>query len=145
MSDPAIATLVVRRIIKATPERVFEAWTNPEQIKTWWGPESISCPDAEVDLRAGGRYRIANQLPDGRVVWISGEFEVVEPPHKLVYTWRMGSDAQEAERVTVRFEPREGATEVIVVHERIPNRKTRDAHEKGWYGCLDGLVEYLGG
>jgi uncharacterized protein YndB with AHSA1/START domain len=145
MSDSATATLVVRRIIKATPERVFEAWTNPEQIKKWWGTESISCPDAEVDLRAGGRYRVANQLPDGRVVWISGEFEVVEPPHKLVYTWRMGSDGQDSERVTVRFEPREGATEVIIVHERIPNQKTREAHENGWYGCLDGLVEFLGG
>ena len=145
MSDSAIATLVVRRIIKATPQRVFEAWTNPEQIKKWWGPESVSCPDAEVDLRAGGLYRIANQLPDGKVVWISGEFEVVEPPHKLVYTWRLGPDAQDTERVTVRFEAQDGATEVIIVHERIPNQKTREAHEKGWYGCLDGLVEYLGG
>ncbi len=50
-----------------------------------------------------------------------------------------------SERVTVRFEPRENGTEVIILHERIPNAATRDRHEKGWQGCLDGLAEYLTG
>ncbi len=83
-------TLVVRRIIQATPERLFKAWTDPEQLKKWWGPQSVTCVDAEVDLRVGGRYRIANQFPDGKLLWISGEFQLIEPPHKLAYTWRIG-------------------------------------------------------
>jgi len=137
-------TLVVRRIIQAAPERLFKAWTEPEQLKKWWGPQSVTCVDAEVDLRIGGRYRIANQFPDGKVLWISGEFQVIEPPHKLAYTWRIGPDSLPAELVTVTFEPRPaGATEVIVVHERIPNKNARDRHEQGWFGCLDGLAKYL--
>ncbi|MCI0571319.1 MAG: SRPBCC domain-containing protein [Myxococcaceae bacterium] len=138
--------LVVRRTIRAPVGRVFDAWTQPEHLRRWWGPGGpVRCPDAEVDLRVGGRYRIANAFPDGRVVWIVGEFELVSPPHRLVYSWRLEPGTQEPERVTVRFEPKDGATEVIVVHERIASQASRDEHEKGWNGCLDGLAAYLGG
>jgi len=58
-------------------------------------------------------------------------------PHRLVYTWRAGDD--QVSRVTVRFEPRGDATEVIVIHEQIPNEAVRESHEGGWKGCLDGL------
>jgi uncharacterized protein YndB with AHSA1/START domain len=144
-SDSAspMVTLIVRKTIQASAERLFEAWTQPAQLKKWWGPQSVVCIDAEVDLRVGGRYRIANQFPDGKVVWIAGEFETIEQPHKLVYTWRFEPEAGASERVTVVFELRGDATEVIVTHERIPNAAIRDMHEKGWQGCLDGLAEYL--
>ncbi len=62
---PPTPPLVVRRTIKAGPERVFEAWTRPELLLAWWGPRPVRCSGAEVDLRVGGRYRIDNQLPDG--------------------------------------------------------------------------------
>jgi uncharacterized protein YndB with AHSA1/START domain len=65
-------TLVVRRTIRATPERLFEAWTEPAQLRRWWGPQDVECLDAQVDLRVGGQYRIANRFPDGRIVWIAG-------------------------------------------------------------------------
>jgi uncharacterized protein YndB with AHSA1/START domain len=136
--------LIVRKSIRASPERVFDAWTQPEHLKLWWGPKSVECIDAEVDLRVGGRYRIANQFPDGKILWISGEFETIERPHRLVYTWRVGSEAA-AERVTVTFEERAKETEVIVMHERIPTQAMRDMHEQGWVGCLDDLVDYLEG
>ena len=142
-SPSPTVTLVVRKTIQATAERLFEAWTQPAQLKKWWGPQSVVCVDAEIDLRVGGRYRIANQFPDGKLVWIAGEFETIEPPHKLVYTWRLEPEAGASERVTVAFEPRGDATEVIVTHERISNVAIRDMHEQGWQGCLDGLAEYL--
>jgi uncharacterized protein YndB with AHSA1/START domain len=138
------AALIVRKSIRASPERIFDAWTQPEHLKLWWGPKSVECIDAEVDLRVGGRYRIANQFPDGKVLWISGEFETIERPHRLVYTWRVGPEAV-PERVTVTFEARGEQTEVIVMHERIPTQAMSDMHEQGWVGCLDGLVDYLEG
>ena len=145
--DSPGVTLVVRRTIRATPERLYAAWTTPEELKSWWGPAGVTCIDADIEFRVGGQIRIGNQLPDGTVMWIVGKFEVLEPPRKLVYSWRIDSDPVEAnERVTVSFEPRgTGATEVLVVHERIPDLSTRDMHEQGWTGCLDGLVEYLSG
>jgi uncharacterized protein YndB with AHSA1/START domain len=137
------AVLIVRRSIRASPERIFDAWTQPQHLKQWWGPNSVECVDAEVDLRVGGRYRIANQFPDGRVLWISGEFEAIERPRRLVYTWRVGDETAAAERVTVTFEPRGADTEVVVAHERIPTEAMRELHEQGWVGCLDGLVNYF--
>jgi uncharacterized protein YndB with AHSA1/START domain len=134
-------TLVTRRTIRASPTRLFEAWTRPEHLRAWWGPPPVTCSGAEVDLRVGGRYQIANALPDGRTLVIEGEFVVIEPPHRLVYTWRAGED--QVSRVTVRFEPRGEATEVIVIHEQIPDDRMRDSHEGGWNGCLDGLERYF--
>lgn len=141
-SVQGVATLIVRRMIRATPERLFAAWTDPRQLVQWWGPEGVSCPAAEVDLRPGGCYRIANRLPDGRELWISGQFELIEPPHRLVYTWYVESVSAATERVDIRFEAREGATEVIVTHERIATEAARTSHERGWAGCLDGLARF---
>ena len=136
-------TLVVRRTVRATPERLFDAWTVAEQLRQWWGPPSVACIDAEVDLRVGGRYRIANQFPDGKVLWISGEFEAIERPRRLVYTWRVTPGGVGFERVSVTFDARGQSTEVTIAHERIPSPAIRDRHEQGWTGCLDGLAEYV--
>jgi uncharacterized protein YndB with AHSA1/START domain len=137
---PLAATLVVRRRIKSTPEQLFAAWTQPELLVRWWGPEGVTCPAAEIDLRVGGSYRIANRFPDGKVVWIAGIFDTIEPPYRLVYTWRLESQKGPVERVTVCFEAHEASTEVIVTHERIPSEAARTSHEHGWIGCLDSLV-----
>lgn len=150
MSD---LTLVVRRTIRATPERLFAAWTEPAQLRRWWGPAQVDCPVAEVDLRVGGRYRLANKFPDGSVWWIGGTFEAVAPPRLLVYSWELSPGeiapggaappAQAVERVTVRFEPKGDATDVVVTHERIADDAARVSHEQCWLGCLDGLAEFL--
>lgn len=104
----------------------------------------MKCIDAEMDLRPGGRYRIGNQLPDGKVLWITGEFEEIERPRKLVYTWRIeGQEARDAERVTVQFEESGGFTEVTVTHERIASEELRDMHRDGWVGCLAGLARFV--
>ncbi|MGO9828720.1 MAG: SRPBCC family protein [Myxococcaceae bacterium] len=133
---------MVRRRIDAPAERLFRAWTEPEQLVKWWGPRLARCSQAEVDLRVGGKYRIANAFPDGRVVWISGEFERISPPRELVFTWRLDG-SKNAERVTVRFGQSGGSTEVLVIHERIGSPQDRHGHEQGWEGCLDGLARYV--
>jgi uncharacterized protein YndB with AHSA1/START domain len=134
---------VTRRTIRAKVERVFDAWTRPEQLRAWWGPRPVICSDAAVDLRVGGQYRIVNSLPDGGTVTIHGEFRVVEPPHKLVYTWRMDDGPPESSLVTVTFSPRGEGTEVVVVHDDIPTEPVRESHEDGWRGCLDALEAHF--
>ncbi|MCA9710258.1 MAG: SRPBCC domain-containing protein [Myxococcales bacterium] len=132
-------TLHVRRTIRASAERLFEAWTTPEQLRRWWGPAHVECCGAAVDLCVGGRYHLDNRLPDGRVLRIEGEFERIEPPTTLVYSWRLGPEGP-SERVTVRFSPVDAGTEVSITHERIASQPVADDHEHGWAGCLDGLV-----
>jgi uncharacterized protein YndB with AHSA1/START domain len=140
-----MVTLVVRKTIRAKAERLFAAWTTPEQLKLWWGPPGVKCIDAQVDLRLDGRYRIANQLPDGKILWITGEFEMIERPSKLVYTWRIEPQTESSERVTVQFEASGEYTEVIVTHERIASEELREMHKQGWVGCLDGLAKFVEG
>lgn len=136
-------SLAVRKTIRATPERLFAAWTTPDQLMRWWGPHGVECIEAQVDLRVGGRYRLANRFPEGRVVWIVGEFERIERPTLLVYTWQTDADAQ-PERVTVRFDATDHGTDVSVVHERIPHASARDQHRRGWEECLAALDALVG-
>lgn len=138
-------SLHIRRLIPGTPETVFQAWTNPEALKKWWGPANVRCLSAEVDLRVGGHYRIENKLTDGTVLWIVGEFEVVERPRLLIYTWTVETKSSSEERVTVNFEEHVQGTELILVHELIQTDELRDLHHKGWFGCLEGLIEYMRG
>lgn len=135
--------LETRRVIRASAERIFEAWTRPDQLREWWGPQGVRCVEASVDLRVGGAYRIVNELPGGGLITISGEFSLVLPPRLLVYTWGTDPEAAATEQVTLRLEPRGASTEIVIIHERIAGRAIRDQHELGWEGCLDGLAEYL--
>jgi uncharacterized protein YndB with AHSA1/START domain len=135
--------LTVRRTIAATPERLFAAWTDPRQLVEWWGPDGVTCIEPTVDLRVGGHYRIGNRLPSGQHIWISGVFEIIEPPYRLTYTWRLEGHDSPPERVTVRFEPCGDATDVIVRHERIATLPLREQHENGWRECLAGLATFL--
>lgn len=138
--------LVARRTIAASPSRLFAAWTEPSHIERWWGPPPVRCAGAQVDLRVGGLYRIGNQMPDGELLWITGRFEAIEPPHRLVYSWAHEPVDEETRwtRVTVRFEPvTPDRTEVIIVHERFVSEEIRQTHEVGWSGCLDGLERWL--
>jgi len=135
--------LLVRRTINAAAERLFDAWTSGDELRQWWGPPGAKCPQAEVDLRVGGRYRIANQFPDGRVIWIAGEFEAIQRPERLVYTWRI-EDQPVAERVTVQFRRLgQHRTEIVIRHERIADEAAQEEHLLGWQGCLDGLSRYM--
>jgi uncharacterized protein YndB with AHSA1/START domain len=137
--------LSLRRIIRAPRERVFAAWTEPELLKQWWGPGPVTCPEAHIDLREGGSYRLANLETDGSITWISGRFERVRVPEELVYTWNVSIVPAEATLVTVRFLPHAEGTELVLIHERFAAVAVRDMHVAGWGGCIDKLAALLAG
>ncbi|MEM7339602.1 MAG: SRPBCC domain-containing protein [Actinomycetota bacterium] len=134
------AELEVRRVVPATPERTFAAWTSPDQLVQWWGPPGGRCRGAEVDLRVGGRYEIVNELPDGSIVSITGHFVDVGPPDRLSYTWATGPVEGPEELVTVQFKAHADGTEVVVSHQRITDPGRVANTQMGWGACLDGLV-----
>jgi uncharacterized protein YndB with AHSA1/START domain len=135
--------LKIMRVIRAPREEVFAAWTDPEFLKQWWGPGSVTCPEAQVDLRKGGAYRIANLETDGSMVWISGTFERVNAPDELVYTWRIDTRADETTLVRVMFLPHPDGTELQLTHQRFATEAARDMHLQGWDGCIDKLEKML--
>jgi uncharacterized protein YndB with AHSA1/START domain len=74
--------------VEASPQRVFEAITDPEQVAEWRGPEGFTCPEVTLDPRVGGVYRIAMQPPEGELFHLAGEYVEVEPASGLAYTFR---------------------------------------------------------
>jgi len=135
--------LRLKRLIRAPREEVFSAWTDPEQLKQWWGPGHVTCPEAHVDLREGGAYRIANLEADGSITWISGMFERIRRPEELVYTWQIASRPDETTLVRVAFHLHPEGTELELIHERFAMEATRDMHLQGWNGCIDKLERLL--
>jgi uncharacterized protein YndB with AHSA1/START domain len=138
-------TLNLRRTFKAPRETVFRAWTDPEELKKWWGPEGYATPSAEVELRVGGKYRLGmRKLPDGEIFYLSGFYREVRPPDRLVYTWRWEAEPDMGETlVTVEFREAGDSTEVVLTHEFFPTEKARNEHDRGWNGCLDRLAKAL--
>ena len=133
------AELSMTRIIRAPKDVVFNAWTKPEYLKQWWGPGKVFCPEAHIELKIGGQYRIANQLENGDVIWISGTFSEIDPPDKLVYDWSVGSQGEVPSLVTVTFITHDDGTELTITHTGIKDEALRDDHKKGWTGCLEKL------
>ena len=138
-SQTASVTLRLTRTLAAPRDKVFRAWTTPAELKRWAGPGDMVTPLAEVDLKVGGRYRIHMQAPDGTVHKVTGVYQVVDPPQRLVYTWTWETGPERSETlVTVEFHER-GAdkTEVVLSHERFSSAELRDRHQQGWTGCLE--------
>lgn len=132
--------LEVRRTFAAPAQRVFEAWTRPEELKKWAGPGSMETPLAEVDLRVGGSYRIHMRAPDGTEHRVFGTYRVVDPPRRLEYTWSWETMSEVQDSiVTVEFRDRGASTEVILSHAGLPSKEGRDRHEVGWIACLEKL------
>lgn len=131
----------VSQIIRATAERLFRAWTDPDELQHWWRMEGDgwAFAHASLDVRVGGRYELAMTSPDGQLHVAAGVYREVRPPTRLAFTWdwedpehRMGETL-----VTVDLKPVErSATEVVITHERFVDTKRADSHERGWSQLL---------
>ena len=131
----------VSQIIRATTERLFHAWSDPDELQHWWRMEGDgwAFAHASLDLRVGGRYELAMTSPDGQLHVAAGVYREVHPPTRLAFTWdwenpehRMGETL-----VTVHLKPVERAsTEVVITHERFADAKRADSHERGWSQLL---------
>jgi uncharacterized protein YndB with AHSA1/START domain len=143
-TSPATA-LQLKRTFKAARQRVFEAWTEPEQMKHWSAPSQDYEITAVTDLRVGGKYRIQMTHKNGNVSVAYGEYREVRPPERLVYTWSWEDGKATDTLVTVEFRDLGPETEVVLTHERFASADWRDKHAEGWSGCLLRLEKLLQG
>ncbi len=98
--------------------------------------------DIEADVRVGGALRVV-MLGEGIRIDHSGEYLVVDPPRKLVFTWRSAYTGLEPSIVSVVLTPRGAETLLLITHEQLP-AETAASHEGGWGSILDNLVDVLG-
>lgn len=139
-------SLQIDRVINAPRDRVYKAWTDPAEARVWWNASGMGVETVEMDVRVGGRFRIAMRSDDGTAYVVGGTYSAVEPPHRLVHTWRWESadpPSGEDSLVTIDFEDLGGTTRLAITHQRFEARENADAHTAGWAAKLDGLVAYF--
>ena len=133
----------LQRRFRASPERIFRAWTQPVALREWWCPPGWIAAAIEIDLRIGGNYRIAMSRAGraGSEVSVSGQFLEVRPPERLAYTWRWeGAFAEMPETlVTLELSGSGGETLLTLRHENFVDLGLRQQHRSGWISACDRL------
>jgi len=150
--DTMIDTRFVRlvRVFDAPRERVFDAWTTPEQFKAWMCPPGSGLDRCELDPRPGGIWLAHGVGPDGSRFAKSGVYREVRRPERLVFTWPYQSgagctngDGQET-TVEITFRAVGRKTEITLVHGPFADLPGFEGHNAGWQGCFDKLATFLG-
>ena len=147
MTEHREQVLRIQRTFDAPAERVFRAWTSEEVLRRWLhGMRGWETPTAEVDVRVGGSIRIVMRDPsDGSVAGATGEYRVVEPPSRLVFTWVWDDQPERPQLIELEFAERDGVTRVLMTNSSITSDERRESQQRGWNVCLDNLERVLTG
>ena len=138
--------LEIKRVLNAPRDRVYAAWTDPSQLKQWFGPEKVQTRDLIADARVGGEFRWDLINSEGEKMTIRGEYRELHPDRKIVFTWQWDDDEtwkNHISVVTVELDDDDGGTELHLTHERLPNEESRDGHNEGWNSVLGKLEKFL--
>src|SRR5882724_4648464 len=150
--------LVITQIFDAPRSLVWRAWTEPEHLMRWWGPQDYTAPAARIDLRVGGKYVYCMRSPEGQDYWSTGVYKEIIPQEKLVCTdsfadedgnpvpasyYGMTGEWPAELQVTVTFEDYNGKTKLTLRHVGIPEGIMREMTGAGWNQSFDKLAESL--
>ena len=141
-ASPSVAvkpSLTLKRHLNAAPEKVYAAWTDPQKLIKWFGPDSGAVERAETDVRTGGRYTVVFFTEDGEEHHVSGLYREVVQNEKLVFTWAWRTMPERESLVTVLIRPDGDGSMLTLMHEQFFDEPARDRHEYGWTGSLNKL------
>jgi len=143
--QPSVFVLQDQRLLGAPPARIFSLLTEPTELAKWWGPHGFTTPEIELDLRVGGSYRYTMQPPEGEAFHLSGDFLEVDPPDRLVFTFRWDEpDPDDRETVVVLSLDAAGeATEVSLTQRGFATEDRLALHRNGWADSFDRLGQLL--
>jgi uncharacterized protein YndB with AHSA1/START domain len=149
--------IVIHRVFDLPVSKVWQALTEPEQFKKWWGPEGFTCPSSKIEARVGGKYLNCMRGPDGKEYWSTGVVKEFFPEKKLVVTdsfsdengniksaSEQGFPGDWPKELLISFELEEadGATKMRLQHEGIPE-EMHDECVKGWNESFDKLEKNI--
>ena len=131
-------TLVVKRVIAAPAEIIFDAWTDADSFATWMTAGPVTHAEATTDPQVGGEFTVMVHTPT-QALPHRGTYLVIDRPRRLSFTWLSPNTDDKETVVTVDFTEVAAGTEVAVTHEGLPGRRAWDAHSGGWIACLEAL------
>lgn len=145
MSTTQVYRFVKEIWIDAPPERVYRAFTEPDEVTAWWGvPGAYETTDAEIDLRVGGSYRFSGTSARSGTFEVRGEYRELDPPRRLVYTWTPGwDDGADRSVVAITLEERDGGTVLTLEHTGFRTASARDEHDQGWPAVMAALRTHV--
>jgi uncharacterized protein YndB with AHSA1/START domain len=150
--------LTLTRVFDAPRQRVWQAWTEPEQVMRWWGPEGYTSPACRIDLRVGGSYLFCMRSPEGHDYWSTGSYREIVPLERLAFTDSFADEQGNVVpashygmeegftlelQVTVTFEPRDGKTTMTLRHSGFPPGPVAAMTTAGWNESFDKLAEAI--
>lgn len=150
MTEPETGhELVITRVFDAPRHRVYRAWTDPERAARWWGPRGCTAPSAGItmDVRPGGRWRVAMYEQDGTEHLMRGVYHRVEEPELLIFSfgWEdADGSVTEPTMVTIQLLERDEKTEMIFRQTGLTSRREQDSHHEGWSSAFECLDEFTG-
>jgi len=153
--------IVVTRIIDAPLDLVWRAWTDPEQMQHWWGPQYYTSPTCKMDFRVGGKYVFAMRAPEeqgGMVSYTAGVYTRIEPKQRLEFTQGladengdpidpasigMPADFPKEVHTTVTFKAKGEMTEMVITESGWTPGQMMVYSLAGMHQMIDKLAEYL--
>ena len=139
-------SLTLFRKFPVAPEKVWRAWTEPQALKQWFGPDGQQQPVsvADVDVRVGGRFRLVFGGPDGNEHEAAGVYKEVQLHRKLVFTWCWPRTTPDRiSQITILLRPEGKGTDMEFRHEQFFDQAARDGHERGWTATFGKLEAFL--
>ncbi|WLQ05019.1 SRPBCC family protein [Arthrobacter oryzae] len=129
------------------PDKVFRMLTEPPELVKWWGPHGFIIPDAELNLVEGGRYKFRMTPPDGEPFHLSGEYLEIDPPWRLVYTFRWEEPAPDDREtvVDVTLHRADGGTRLALSQGPFLTEERLALHRSGWTESFEKLRALFGG
>jgi uncharacterized protein YndB with AHSA1/START domain len=146
VATSAAPELIITRVFDAPRSLVFEAWTQPEHLARWWGPQGFTTIAGEMDVRPGGAWFRVMRSPEGALYTKRGIYREIVAPERLVFTYvnEAADGTLDAETlVTVTFEEQGAGTRLTLHHTGFESVESRDAHQGGWTSCMERFAEYL--
>lgn len=139
-------TLRIVRVFDAPIAMVFEAWTVPEQLVQWWGPDGHHVPEYRIDMREGGAWRTVMRDADGGDHIVSGVIHEISPPERLVFSWAWESDGERGHETVIAVELKAlgERTELTLTQREFETAESCELHGIGWNSSFDCLETYLG-
>ena len=138
-------TLEMKRLLPAAPSVVFAAFSDPDKLAKWWGPEDLTVPSLEFDPRVGASYRLEMQPPGGDPFYLTGEFREVDPPVRLAFTFVYENpDPDDVDTlVELSFRDLGESTEVVFTQGPFETAARRALHRDGWTDSFDKLEQFI--
>ena len=139
--------LIVRRLIPAPCDRLFDAFSQADYLSQWFRPDpEISVEVLLYAFAPGGSYRLRYGLPNGSKPVVGGVFDAIERPTRVAFSWQWEAPdplANVPMHVCFEFRAKGTATEVQVTHRGIPSDVACTVHADGWEATLAILARLL--